>query len=61
MNGPNPIDVDYLNNNRQKAGRAIDFSQIEDIPDVYCRLYEDGVRKTTQKLSKKAMHQKQKS
>ena len=56
MNGPNPIDVDYLNNHRKNAGKTIDFSQIEDIPDVYCRLYEDGVRKTAQKISKKTMH-----
>ena len=49
MNGPNPIDIEYLNNSRQQARQTLDFSQIEDIPDVYNRLYEDGIRKKVQK------------
>ena len=47
MNAPNPLDVDYLDKSRsafeqQKLGDSV---QLEDIPDVYRRLYEDGLRK----------------
>ena len=48
MNKPNPLDVNYLEKSiesfeNQKLGNV--SAQLEDIPEVYQRLYEDGLRK----------------
>ena len=47
MNTANPLDINYLDRSIESQERSflVQSAQIEDIPEVYKRLYEDSLRK----------------